>query len=144
MDQFAYAAHMVGSMSTGIEFGPLRSLVDRVTLFRTTATLIYNALDFDIAIRSKEYLHLSDPRSFPKSRLYQAASLSGVRRVDPFYIELSQWRNPQNGNDWRDCEQQRDSDPDCEPSGPNRPGHGGLGHQEPLIVPLGVPDFEES
>src|SRR5439155_2435567 len=59
---------------------------------RTTATLIYNALDVDIAIRSKEYLHLSEPRSFPKSRLYQAASLSGVRRVDPFYIELSQWR----------------------------------------------------
>src|SRR2546422_10244090 len=44
MDQFAYAAHMVGSMSTGIEFGPLRSLVYRVTLFRPTATLKFPAV----------------------------------------------------------------------------------------------------
>jgi putative ABC transport system permease protein len=65
---------------------------------RTTATLIYNALDFDIAIRSKEYLHLSDPRFFPQSRLTQAKSQPGVARVTPFLIDLSQWRNPQSGN----------------------------------------------
>lgn len=65
---------------------------------QSTATLIYDALDFDLAIRSKEYLHLSDPRNFPRRRLYQAESHAGVKQASPFYIELSQWRNPISGN----------------------------------------------
>src|SRR5256885_16934217 len=38
IDQSAYAAHIVGSMSTVIWFGPLSNTVFRVTLFRTTAS----------------------------------------------------------------------------------------------------------
>src|SRR2546427_12864814 len=38
IDQSAYAAHIVGSMSTVICFGPVSNTVFRVTLFRTTAT----------------------------------------------------------------------------------------------------------
>src|SRR2546425_3014086 len=38
IDQSAYAAHIVGSMSTVIWFGPVSKIVFRVTLFRTTAT----------------------------------------------------------------------------------------------------------
>src|SRR5437899_6108117 len=38
IDQSAYAAHIVGSMSTVIWFGPVSNTVFRVTLFRTTAT----------------------------------------------------------------------------------------------------------
>ncbi len=64
---------------------------------QSTATLIYDALDFDIAIRSKEYLHLTDTRSFSRSRLYQAASVPGVAEANPFYVEMQFWRNPYNG-----------------------------------------------
>jgi len=63
----------------------------------TTATAIYDALDFDVVIRSREYLHASDPQSFPMTRLYQAGSVLGVYSAAPFYIELNQWRNPING-----------------------------------------------
>ncbi len=64
---------------------------------QSTATLIYDALEFDILIRSKDYLHLADPRTFPKRRLYQAESLPGVTQASPFYVEWNHWRNPQNG-----------------------------------------------
>lgn len=60
----------------------------------TTVTQIYNALDFELLIRSRGYLHLSYPRTFPKARLYQAASVPGVRNVAPLYVELNTWRSP--------------------------------------------------
>ncbi len=62
----------------------------------STATLIYDALEFDLLVRSRQYLHVSDARSFPRKRLYQAASVAGVQSVSPFYIELNQWRNPRS------------------------------------------------
>ena len=45
---------------------------------RKTATQIYDALDFDLMLRSPAYLHLTEPRSFPRSRIHQAASLPDV------------------------------------------------------------------
>lgn len=64
---------------------------------RTTATIVYNGLDFDIALRSKEYLHLSDARYFPLARVFQAAAVPGVASASPFYIDMNQWRNPNTG-----------------------------------------------
>jgi putative ABC transport system permease protein len=64
---------------------------------RTTATIVYNGLDFDIALRSREYLHLSDARNFPLARVYQAAAVPGVASARPFYIDMNQWRNPRTG-----------------------------------------------
>jgi putative ABC transport system permease protein len=64
---------------------------------KTTVTQIYDALDFDLAIRSRQYLHLADTRVFHRDRLYQAASLSGVEEVMPLYVRLNSWRNPING-----------------------------------------------
>ena len=43
-----------------------------------SATLVFDALDFDVLIRSRHYLHLVASRTFPRGRLEQAASLSGV------------------------------------------------------------------
>jgi putative ABC transport system permease protein len=63
----------------------------------TTATLVYNALRFDVMIRSPEYLHISDPRWFPIERVRQAAQLPAVKSATPFYIESSLWKNPKNG-----------------------------------------------
>jgi putative ABC transport system permease protein len=64
----------------------------------TTATAIYESLDFDVAIRSREYLHLCDGDSFSHTRLDQAAAVPGVARVRPFHAALTVWRHPQTGN----------------------------------------------
>jgi putative ABC transport system permease protein len=62
---------------------------------RKTATQIYDALDFDLMLRSPAYLHLTEPRSFPRERVYQAASLAEVEQAQPFYLGLSEWQAPQ-------------------------------------------------
>jgi putative ABC transport system permease protein len=62
---------------------------------RKTATQIYDALDFDLMLRSPAYLHLTEPRTFPRERIYQAASLPEVRKARPFYLGLSEWQAPQ-------------------------------------------------
>ena len=64
---------------------------------RATATLVYDALDFDLVIRSPNYLHLADARSFPRRRLVQAAGLEPVESVAPLYVDVTQWRNPRDG-----------------------------------------------
>ncbi len=60
----------------------------------TTVTQIYDAMDFDLLIRSRGYLHLSYTKTFPLGRLYQAASVPGVENVAPLYVELNTWRSP--------------------------------------------------
>lgn len=62
----------------------------------TTATLIYDALDFDILLRSPDYLHLCETRSFPRERLLQAAATEGVVAAKPFYISIHQWQQPRD------------------------------------------------
>src|SRR5687768_16319706 len=62
---------------------------------RKTATQIYDALDFDLMLRSPSYLHLTEPRSFPRERVYQAASLAEIAKARPFYLGLSEWQAPQ-------------------------------------------------
>lgn len=61
----------------------------------STATLIYSELDYDVMLRSREYLHFSRPGDFPQARLYQAMSLPGVQHATPLYIGYLPWRNPQ-------------------------------------------------
>jgi len=72
---------------------------------RKTATQIYDALDFDLILRSPAYLHLTEPRAFPRQRVFQAASLPEVERARPFYLGLSEWQAPQPPNarpdEWR-------------------------------------------
>lgn len=61
---------------------------------KSSATVIYDALNFDICVRSKDYLHLSDSRSFSHSRLLQAAAVSGVKHAAPFNVCITRWRIP--------------------------------------------------
>lgn len=58
-----------------------------------TATVIYDALEFDVLLRSPTYLHVSSPRWFPRQRLQQAASVPGVQNAAPFYISINTWYN---------------------------------------------------
>ncbi|MEO2046924.1 MAG: FtsX-like permease family protein [Pirellulales bacterium] len=71
---------------------------------KKTATQIYSALDFDLMLRSPAYIHLTDARSFPRTRIHQAASLAGVTQARPFYLGLSEWQKPQTAGishtDW--------------------------------------------
>lgn len=64
----------------------------------TSATVVYSALDFDLCIRSKDYLHFADSRFFPAARLKQAEGVAGVKTVSPFYVGRRLWRNPQPKN----------------------------------------------
>ncbi len=62
-----------------------------------SATLLYDTLDFDLCIRSKDYLRVSEPRSFPRQRLYQALSHRQVTAAEAFHIGICLWRNPSTG-----------------------------------------------
>ena len=64
---------------------------------KVSATLIYDVLDFDICLRSKDYLYLADARTIPRQRLIQATSVAGVERAAPFTVASNAWRNPQSG-----------------------------------------------
>jgi putative ABC transport system permease protein len=64
-----------------------------------SATLVFQALDFDVLIRSRNYLHLVASRTFPRERLEEAQSLPGVSRATPVYLGLNYWRNPHNGSE---------------------------------------------
>ena len=65
---------------------------------KASATLIYDELDFDICIRSKDYLNLADPRTFPRQRLNQAAAVRGVKHAARLCVASNAWRNPQIGH----------------------------------------------
>jgi putative ABC transport system permease protein len=65
-----------------------------------TATIIYDALDFDIVLRSPAYLHLTEAGSIPESRLLQVRSLPQVARARPFMSGLNEWQSPVAGQ-WR-------------------------------------------
>lgn len=61
----------------------------------TSATLIYDRLDFDLAIGSPEYVDLMRAGSIPRARLTQAWSLPGVKSIRPFSAAIHLWRNPE-------------------------------------------------
>ena len=61
---------------------------------RKTATQIFDSLDYDLMLRSPTYLHLTEPRSFPRNRVFQAASLPEVKHARPFYLGLTEWQAP--------------------------------------------------
>lgn len=63
----------------------------------TTASLLYDALEFDVLLRSPEYLHVAAARTFPRDRLYQAGAVPGVLRVCPLHVGVNHWRNPHTG-----------------------------------------------
>jgi putative ABC transport system permease protein len=63
-----------------------------------SATLVFDALDFDVLLRSRHYLHLLSSRTFPRNRLDQAQSLPAVAGTTPVYLTSDYWRSPHDGN----------------------------------------------
>ncbi|HEV3004063.1 MAG TPA: ABC transporter permease DevC [Pirellulales bacterium] len=58
-----------------------------------TATQVYDQLDFDVLIVSKQYLYLSKPGTFPRLRLFQAREVEGVESAEPLYVGFNLWLN---------------------------------------------------
>jgi putative ABC transport system permease protein len=58
------------------------------------ATLVHDALDFDLVIVSPRYVTLTQAGTFPQSRLYQARSHPDVEAAMPLYVARNYWRNP--------------------------------------------------
>lgn len=62
-----------------------------------TATNIYGKLDFDIVLRSADYLHFVDSGKISRDHLDLVAAMKGVDDVNEFNVSVANWRNPQNG-----------------------------------------------
>lgn len=62
-----------------------------------TASIVYGRLDCDLVIQAREYLHLYEPRSFPRSVLDLSAASEAIERVEPFWIMLQRWQSPSDG-----------------------------------------------
>jgi putative ABC transport system permease protein len=63
-----------------------------------TATIVYGKLEFDLLVRSPEYLHLYETRTVPLSLINAIQSHPDVESARPFYIMLNKWQSPQDGN----------------------------------------------
>ena len=57
-----------------------------------TATILFEALDFDLMMISSNYLTSSHPRSFSLTRLNQALEHPDVATAVPLYINWQSWR----------------------------------------------------
>lgn len=60
----------------------------------TSATMVYDLLEFDVVISSPQYVHLRKPGTIPRVRLRQASAVPGVSRVYPLFAFDAEWRNP--------------------------------------------------
>lgn len=60
-----------------------------------TATTIYGKMDFDLIVRSKNYLHFVDCRSVPRSLVQRISSSELIDRATPFYVSMGNWLHPE-------------------------------------------------
>jgi putative ABC transport system permease protein len=79
----------------GVAFAALLIFVQLGFLGATeaTATLIYDHLDFDVAVISTEYQDLVRAGTFPRDRLARVRGLPGVASVRPLSVWGIQWLN---------------------------------------------------
>src|SRR5947199_9479931 len=64
---------------------------------KASATVIYDVLEFDICLRSRDYDRFSDARSFDRSRLSQAQEIEGVNTAPPPRFVVLSCRIPKPG-----------------------------------------------
>jgi putative ABC transport system permease protein len=60
-----------------------------------SVTKPYSSLQGDLFLINPLFESLAVVRSFPRERLYQAASASGVQSMNYLYIDQGRWRNPE-------------------------------------------------
>jgi putative ABC transport system permease protein len=59
-----------------------------------TATMLSDALRFDLILTSSEYIDASRPAVFPRERVAQARAADGVADVLPVSVGVASWRKP--------------------------------------------------
>src|SRR5713226_9432025 len=59
-----------------------------------SSTMIFDQLDFDIALLSPQYVHLRAAHFFPRRRLDQARRVPGLASAIPLYVTNGVYRNP--------------------------------------------------
>src|SRR5688500_5647884 len=59
-----------------------------------TATMLYESLRFDLLILSSEYLDVSRPADFPRTRIGQARATEGVVDALPLSVGVGPWKMP--------------------------------------------------
>jgi putative ABC transport system permease protein len=64
---------------------------------KASATVIYDVLDFDICIRSRDYNYFSDARAIDSLRVTAAQAVEGVESTAPLLVGVFSWRNPSSG-----------------------------------------------
>ena len=65
-----------------------------------SATGVFDALDFDLLVRSRQYTFLARPAGFARSRLEQLRGVVGVATVAPIWLGLGEWRNIESRKRW--------------------------------------------
>jgi putative ABC transport system permease protein len=61
-----------------------------------TATNIYSKMDYDILIRSPDYLHFMDSGKISLSILEDVAGIVGIASTNHMNVSVAKWRNPYN------------------------------------------------
>lgn len=59
-----------------------------------TATMIYDELEFDLVIRSPDYLHIADTSTIDRNWCAWAQGHPGVRHARPMWVGFGNWKNP--------------------------------------------------
>lgn len=92
----AHKRTRTGIAAAGVAFAVVLTFMELGLLAAVgrTATLLYDSLRFDLLIASAEYMDLSRPADFPRTRLAQAKSVDGVVAVHPLSVGAGQWRLP--------------------------------------------------
>ena len=63
-----------------------------------TGEVLYDVLEFDVALVSPNYLSVRKPDRILRPRLAQALGIPGAREVLPIYIGSLSWRNAETGS----------------------------------------------
>jgi putative ABC transport system permease protein len=61
------------------------------------ATVIYDALNFDVVLVSPNYVSIWKAGRLPRTRLHQALAVPGVEEASPLYLNFLPWRNTATG-----------------------------------------------
>src|SRR5437879_6733475 len=67
---------------------------------RTNAIVVYDMLDFDVAVVSPECMYLGQLGDFPRHRFEEIRSIDGVESLSPLWLQVGRWRNSDTREDW--------------------------------------------
>lgn len=60
-----------------------------------STTRLHQSIRADLVLISPQGRNLMNMATFPRRRLYQSMSLTGVKSADALYINIADWKNPQ-------------------------------------------------